>query len=45
MDFSDFKKIIIDFWEGKINRATFIERWAAEQKRQGIEVKNAVFVA
>ncbi len=44
-DFSEFKKIIVDFREKKINRAVFIKRWADEQKRQNIEVKSAVFMA
>ena len=37
-DFSEFKKSIIDYWDKKIDRATFIKRWGDEQKRQGIEV-------
>ena len=37
-DFSEFKKIIIDYWDKKIDRETFIKRWVDEQKRQGIEV-------
>ncbi|MGI5057303.1 hypothetical protein [Treponema parvum] len=44
-DFTEFKKIIIDFWNKKIDRETFVKSWDDEQKRQGIEVKNAVFVA
>ena len=37
-DFSEFKKIIIDYRDKKIDRKTFIRRWDDEQKRQGIEV-------
>lgn len=35
MDFEEFKKIIADYAERKIDRNKFCELWLAEQKRQG----------
>ncbi len=35
MDFKEFKKIIADYAEKRIDRKTFCELWLSEQKRQG----------
>lgn len=41
MDFTVFKKIILDFSAKKIDRATFVKMWRKEQKRQEV-VNNAI---
>lgn len=43
MDFSRFREIILLFRNKEISRESFITLWSGEQKRQGIEVQNALF--
>lgn len=42
MDFSRFREIILLFRNKEINRESFITLLSGEQKRQGIEVQNAL---
>lgn len=42
MDFSAFRKIIIDFRNKKIDRKTFIERWLIEQKNKELRRENTL---